>query len=572
MTDFDIIDTFVQHLPNSYYGIEPDNLHPSLSILSKAFKYLNLAFHNLPTNQHPNNIKAIMVPNDPLPLSGIGLASAYSPLLYSSFDHIVILAARSSGKSGLLIPDLDYFMYGGLRYNIDNQLHSEFIQTDGVDLINSNEFLEESSIEIQMPFIHLTFNASKIKILPILVGTLTDKSVLELAEILVKLDSRKTLWVLSTNLMNIKSDINKNLTSKIIKSESDYAKRFLRPTTKKSRLRSTSLELMEMYRDHRPKINGFCVISLWTEINYLLNNKLVGKITSYYTNQHINRLNLITDDNTINMKDMFHRFDEPDKDKENVRSISYLSVIYVHEDKLLSSPYRYLLTHYEKYALLDLIHRIIENVIDNNYRHRTKTAWATPPPFISGVYLLPIPCCLRIINYIDFVDDKSTRGYLGSLKTQNSLYASIVNYTLDAGFKKTFTTQITQKELGNLIIELGFIETPIEINVKKNNFVLNGVICHDIYDVDDDNDDVMSNILPEWNIGYDGLLLNYRKKNTIFLPQIPNIYKWNRKETLQKICERAKLSEHQWMAIDVKTFKFYVYSFNSRMYGLTSFS
>jgi AmmeMemoRadiSam system protein B len=173
-------DSFVQHIPNSYYELH--DFENRVNAIFKARKLLLLADDYLHSNVNEHDIKAIFVPHAGFKYSGICAASAYNAVLgngsrINKIKNIVILSTRHSGKAGILVPNIDYFVYNHHKFRVNNSLYTEFNTINGVIMENDIEFLEEHSIEIQMPFIWNLFVGQNIKYLPILVGQLTNKQI-----------------------------------------------------------------------------------------------------------------------------------------------------------------------------------------------------------------------------------------------------------------------------------------------------------------------------------------------------------------------------------------------------------
>jgi MEMO1 family protein len=552
MSNFEFADRFVQHLPNSFYGL--NNNESLTGAISMTRQLLNLSQEYLPSNIVSSDIKAIIVPHAGLGYSGLCAASAYAAVLgdgsnLKNIKTIVMLSTRHSGKGGLLIPELDYFNYHNKKFKIDNSLYAELSTARGVTIKNDNEFLNEHSLEIQMPFIFNLFAPANVQILPILVGDLTEKQIVKIGNILSLLDLKNTLWIINSDLIHANGEYRYNvectkLTSELIKLESQYAIHFMKPD------KTSYIELMKRYNKHQKKVSicGIYAIALWT---YIAGNmELIGKITSYYSSLHMTNLDLITQSNNsighnINMDKMFHRFTDETSEQG---CVSYLGAIYISKTSILSNPLNHYLTHYEKYSVVDFVHRIVKNVIKSTSQNKLMVGWKTPPPFISGIYLLKMAC------FITFKYDMVLRGCIGTTAMQNDLLSNIIKYAVEAGFNDkrpnlTKTNPLTLKEIQHkkLTIDINLLKLP--------QLISNGGKTPN------------TEIIKLWKIGTDGITIidNNSNKSALFLPNIADEMNWNRHETLYHLSNKAGLDGNDWKKSNINIYSIPGYEFGTKM-------
>lgn len=531
MNDFE--KKFVQHLPSSFYGTK-NNFTDKIGY---ARNMLHLAEKYLPTYVNEDDIRAIIVPHAGLQFSGLCAASAYQSVLGTGqrvkrIKNIVILSTRHSGKSGILTPNIGHFYYNSTKFKVVNKFYTEFNTYDGITFENSKEFLQEHSLEIQMPFIWNLFQNQDIQILPILVGSLSQAQFFKIAELLNRLNTEDTLWIVTSDLMHVNGNygynIEANLTYELIKKESQLAINFIKP------IKSSAIALININKNKKHTVCGIHALTLWCAI--AKNMKLIGKIASYYTSLHMMHTKMITKEENdilpqVNIKELFYRFKNEISQRQG--SVSYLATVYIPEEKLNIYPLDKRLTQYEKYAIYDFVKRIVKYVINNTSNNKLNDAWKTPPPFISGSYLQ------KLATFITFKNKGQLRGCIGTTSNHNDLLSNIIKYTVNAGFNdgrkglsKTNPIRLEEFKDG-LTIDINLLDSPKLISdvittmkkVKTNDTILN-----------------------RWNIGIDGIMIidKETQKSALFLPSVPNEMNWNKNETLTHLSKKAELLEDDW--------------------------
>jgi AmmeMemoRadiSam system protein B/uncharacterized protein (TIGR00296 family) len=535
---------FVQHIPNSYYGLHKSE--NKVNAIFTAKKLLLLADEYLHSNVNENDIKAIFVPHAGLKYSGICAASAYNAVLgngnkIKNIKNIVIMSTRHSGKAGILVPNIDYFVYNHHKFKVNNSLYTEFNTINGVTMENDNEFLEEHSIEIQMPFVWNLFVGQNIRYLPILVGQLTNKQIYDVAKALSKLHTENTLWIISTDLMHANGgyniQINKNISDTIIMRESKLLMDLVNPNKR------TVLEITKKYNATKYSIPGLYVMLLWGAISQDMN--FTSRITSYYCSLHISELDimhkLFSNVYKFDINILLHRFDE-----QKNGCVSYLSMVYIPEKTLHKYPLSKRLSVYEKHAIYDFIKRIT-NFIASSPIKNIEQARKVPPPLISGSYLQNMGL------FISFKHKEILRGCIGTTSIQNNLLTNIIKYTFEAGFndcRKNLTKEnpITPDEIKDgLIITINLLDLPLLIS--KSNI---------------DNEERIK----KWKIGKDGIMMidKQTNKSAMFLPNVPLKMKWDKENTMIHLSNKAGLTSESWKNKSVQLFVLPGYEFGSSIH------
>jgi AmmeMemoRadiSam system protein B/uncharacterized protein (TIGR00296 family) len=551
------INKFVEHIPNVYYGIEPQE--SKLFVIAKAQRLLTTAKNELYSHVNSADVKAILVPHSGFDYSGICMASAYSALLRNSkkINRVVILSTRHSGKAGILIPDLDYFTFNYHKFKIDNSLYGELSTTSGITICNDIEFLEEHSLEIQMPFIYNLFNASNIKFVPMLVGELNDKQLIKISEILKKYDSDNTIWIISSDMMHVNGQYeykmdNSTLSDSLIRYESQYSIHFLNPT----KLSYLSLMKYHNRQKKKPTICGINAIILWTYIAQDMG--LIGKITSYYSSLHIKKLNMMTQDKLnneihVNLQSMFHRFIDT-TDEEGC--VSYLGAVYIPLIKNQSYLLNNYLTAYEKMALVDFVKRIVFNIANNitlGNPYSMKMSWQTPSPIISGTYLL------KLASYVTFKNKNKNkmRGCIGTMSEEYDILTNITKYAGEAGFNDIRSGLTKDNPLTANEIYSGALQ--ISINLLGAPKLLSDGLSRKI-----SND----KLIEQWQIGKDGIMIYdiVSNKTASYLPHVPHTHGWNIHKTMEELSKKAGLLYNDWKKDTINIYVISGYEFSNNLF------
>lgn len=145
------------------------------------------------------NLKAIIVPHAGYAYSGSVAASAYQLVKNRSFEAVVIIgtAHRHGFRGCSIYPRGGYQTPLGIA-DIDVSLAKKLLQASGFKYI-PEAHNKEHSIEVQVPFIQKVLPG--VKIVPILMGTSSKKTITKLADALVRvLDDEKVLVVASTDM------------------------------------------------------------------------------------------------------------------------------------------------------------------------------------------------------------------------------------------------------------------------------------------------------------------------------------------------------------------------------------
>ncbi|MBN2544623.1 MAG: AmmeMemoRadiSam system protein B [Spirochaetes bacterium] len=170
--------------PLSYNGV----LYPDDS--KKLDEYLS----NSLTHYREESVKnpyAMIVPYANYKYAKDVYGISYSQIIGESIDTVVIIApVHKIAFEGIILPDYDLFNtpFGEMEVDKEsakflNKYNSQYIYYD------KKYHLQESGIEMQLPYIHFIFK-NKVKILPIIIGISNTKITIMLSKALFELNKK----------------------------------------------------------------------------------------------------------------------------------------------------------------------------------------------------------------------------------------------------------------------------------------------------------------------------------------------------------------------------------------------
>jgi len=101
---------------------------------------------------------------------------------------------------------------------------------------------------------------------------------------------------------------------------------------------------------------------------------------------------------------------------------------------------------------------------------------------------------------------------------------------------------IQDYELRDIVVEVTILTPPKPIAVKNKEDLLNAI-----------------------KLGRDGLMLEYRGRRSVFLPQVPGDWGWDVKEYLENLCQKAGVGRDKWKDKDCE-----ISSFRGQIFKETS--
>ncbi|MCL2712413.1 MAG: TIGR00296 family protein [Methanomassiliicoccaceae archaeon] len=114
------------------------------------------------------------------------------------------------------------------------------------------------------------------------------------------------------------------------------------------------------------------------------------------------------------------------------------------------------------------------------------------------------------------------RGCIGFIEPLYELPYALEHAARSACHDPRFQS-LKKSELDNVVVEVTILTRPERIIVKEKKELLNEII-----------------------IGKHGLLLEYKDRRSVFLPQVPEEWNWNVTEYLENLCMKAGISKDKW--------------------------
>jgi uncharacterized protein (TIGR00296 family) len=148
----------------------------------------------------------------------------------------------------------------------------------------------------------------------------------------------------------------------------------------------------------------------------------------------------------------------------------------------------------------------------------------------SGVFV-------TINNY----SDNSLRGCIGFIEPVYPFLEALEHAARSACHDPRFPS-LKEKELDHVVIDVTVLTSPQPIEVKEKADLLNAI-----------------------RIGRDGLVLDYRGRRSVFLPQVPVEWNWNVTEYLENLCMKAGVRKDAWKEKDC-----HIFAFQGRLFRETS--
>ncbi len=393
--------TLIANLPSGWYPQEKRKLEDRITYLKKEAQ-----------NRYGKNcadVQALIVPHAGYSYSGTIAASAFNCLNPNTlYDQIIILApAHNIPFQGIAVP-ADITQYniatGTLIFNKKTLTklthHHLFLNAEKLP---KNPFKDEHSFEIQCPFIKYYCN-SKIPLIPLLIGYLTDKEIRQCADILKKYITPQTLIIISSDFIHYGQKFDyvpfgtslEKVLPKIQSLDFEIINQLFKPSL---------LNFLTILKQTKATICGKYPLALFLA---LIENKSLEKLYP----------NLIAYSTS---------YSENTGNKDVSSCVSYAAISYSRN---------IFLTEYEKNLLLKYAHNVVYNTLNpENKKH------------------LEIPPLNHLMEekYGLFVtwtnSDKTLRGCMGTTEPINNIIDSINYYAKIAAFKDPRFNPITKDEI-----------------------------------------------------------------------------------------------------------------------------
>lgn len=125
------------------------------------------------------------------------------------------------------------------------------------------------------------------------------------------------------------------------------------------------------------------------------------------------------------------------------------------------------------------------------------------------------------------------RGCIGFVEGMMPLYESVVDSAKAAAFSDPRFRPLTKEEFEKINIEVSVLTKPELIEVNKAEEYLDKII-----------------------VGENGLIVKGSGCSGLLLPQVALEWKWDVKQFLENLCQKAGLDKDAWKELDNKIYKF----------------
>jgi uncharacterized protein (TIGR00296 family) len=139
--------------------------------------------------------------------------------------------------------------------------------------------------------------------------------------------------------------------------------------------------------------------------------------------------------------------------------------------------------------------------------------------------------------------DGMLRGCIGFTE-HNYPFLEALEYAARSACHDPRFPALGERELDKIVVEVTILTRPSLIKVKNRE-----------------------DLPKEIKIGRDGLMIEYRGRRGVFLPQVPVEWEWNVTEYLENLCRKAGIGKDKWKENDCDVFSFRGRSFKETSPG-----
>lgn len=489
------------HLTNDWYPQDENFLKNTLSTyFAKAKKDFKITID-------PNSIKALIVPHAGWYFSGLCAASAYQSLLNpdgsknNTLERVIILApSHRTFINGIAFPEYNTYKTALGEIKVDTEAIKILSKAPSF-LVSKEAHDKEHAIEIQLPFLQHVLN--NFKIIPLIIGNLTDENLALVVEKLYPFVNEKTLVVVSSDFTHQGASYEYKPFQHDIYVQTRYLDSYA------IQIISNHLipDFDKFLRETGITICGFNPIRILMGLKHFqaFKTNINARLACYYTSSQLLQAQ---NGNDINSKKLFDII----SDEKSDSSVSYVGMIFTSQNpnELKDADQ---LTSYEQQSLLKLVRDKIENEFKTNKL----------PDHV--LYPIITPALQKSCGAFVTLNTKdgNLRGCIGRITSNQPLYQTIADMSVAAAFHDDRFTSVKKEELDNLIIDITILSQPQKIADYK--------------DIQIGRDGILLK-----KIGSDGKV----KTGAVFLPQVPREFGWNLQTTLEHLSEKAGLGKDGW--------------------------
>ncbi len=495
------------HLTDGWYPQDEMALTETLKdFFTQAKKEFNLVGDS-------QSVKGLIVPHAGMYYSGLCAAATYQSLLLQdgakndTYKTVIILApSHTTFINGIALPDYDVYKTALGEIKVDTQA-LKILKNSSLFKIMKEAHDKEHAIEIQLPFLQQVL--SNFKIVPLIVGNLTEENLALSVKQLQKIIDDKTLIIVSSDFTHHGSSY-------------DY-KPFTRDILAQIRyLDSVAVHLISTYSvptfdkflgDTGTTICGANPIRVLMGLIYLrsLGPVINTRLACYYTSAQLSSARThLNSNNIISTKKLL----TPLEDKFVDNSVSYAGLIFT-DQKISDLKDKDQFTDFEKKSLL----RLVRDKIENEF----KTGDNKLPDHI--LYPILAPALLKTSGAFVTLNTKdgNLRGCIGRIISDAPLFQTVGEMAIACAFHDDRFLPVKKEELDNIVIDITILTPPQKIeNYQEIKIGRDGVVLK--------------------KIGNNGEIIT----SSVFLPQVPSSFGWDLQTTLEQLSRKAGLGKDEW--------------------------
>ncbi|MDR3647153.1 MAG: AmmeMemoRadiSam system protein B [Candidatus Babeliales bacterium] len=410
-------ETFQAHRAGNWYPKDKKELTDLLQKLTMQAK------NEFGMQTNSPQIRALICPHAGYEYSGKVSAASYQLLDKNKIDKVIILGPSHYVRfNGIAIPKFEKYQTPLGIMNVDLPSVKK-LKDKPLVTCNDAFFKPEHSIEMQLPFIQFTL--PKAKIVPIIIGNITDENVNEIALLLKKIVTKKTLLIISTDFTHYGKSFNyipfkDNILLNITQLDSAVLNTIQRQNLKLFQ------SMINKTKDTVCGYNPLRILLECIKLDTFANSST--RLVSYGTS-----------------------FDKTN-DENNVVSYASLVVTNDVDNNILNMQ--------EQKSLLAYARQTLEQAFTKEVNKDLSEPIMTPLLERSqGAFVT--------LWSKDENGKKKLRGCIGQVNPTKSLYLTIAEKSLDAAFRDSRFTRLKQEDLKNIIIEISVLQKPKPIKSYK---------------------------------------------------------------------------------------------------------
>jgi len=409
---------FKAHRAGTWYPKDKKELKSQLKSLIDEAKI------NFAMTTDSAKIKALICPHAGYEYSGRIAAAAYRLLDKNKIDQIIILGpSHFLPLHGIALPEFSKYQtpLGTIDLNTKAINH---LKKSSLSKVNNNAFKPEHSVEMQIPFIQFLLPSAKI--VPVIVGNLSEKDVIEIASSLKPIITQKTILVISSDFTHYGkafdyTPFKDNILLRIRQLDSAVLNAIQHQDRR---------NFQDIINNTKDTVCGYEPLRILLE---LIKQKTLGNVTT----------RLVAYGTSA---------DKTKDDNSNI--VTYSALISTNETN------NTLLNMQEKRSLLiysrNILTQAFKKTVDSNLLKPIMTLFLEQPKGAFTTF------------YIIKNGKKELRGCIGQVEPIMPLYETVAKVTLETAFADTRFKPVTQGELPKLLIEISFLEKTKPIKSYKD--------------------------------------------------------------------------------------------------------